>query len=33
MASNPVVPFPRGTKAREMQYLIDLYHRAHPDED
>jgi len=33
MASNPVIPFPKRTKAHELQYVIDQYHKAHPDED
>ena len=33
MASNPVIPFPRKTRASELQYLIDQYHKAHPEED
>ncbi|HEY2094122.1 MAG TPA: hypothetical protein VGJ81_19805 [Thermoanaerobaculia bacterium] len=28
-----VVPFPRGTKAREIEYVIEQYHKAHPDAD
>ncbi len=34
MASRaPVVPFPQGSKAREIDYIIEQYHKAHPDED
>src|SRR5689334_16127891 len=34
MAKDNTVPFPpRGSKAREIQYVIDQYHTAHPDED
>jgi len=33
MTSNPIIPFPRKTKASELQYVIDQYHKAHPDED
>jgi hypothetical protein len=32
MASNPI-PFPRKTRASELQYLIDQYHKSHPEED
>lgn len=33
MSSAPIIPFHRSTKARERQFIIDDYHRAHPDQD
>ena len=33
MSNAPVIPFPKSTKSRELQYVIDQYHKAHPDED
>jgi hypothetical protein len=33
MSKAIVVSFPKNTKARELQYLIDQYHKAHPDQD
>jgi hypothetical protein len=27
------IPFPQGSKAKEIEYVIEQYHKAHPDED
>lgn len=36
MSKAPVIPFPQGSqgsKTRHIEYIIEQYHKAHPDED
>lgn len=33
MSKGAVVPFPKGSKRRELEYVIEQYHVAHPERD
>lgn len=33
MSNAPLIPFPGGTKKREIEYVMEQYYKAHPDED
>lgn len=33
MSNAPLIPFPGGSKKREIEYVMEQYHKAHPDED